>query len=91
MASGKRDILERMSWWLTLAACLTALLACVVAPLLAISWSKRPFPGFMVEPTLVVNSSNGEGWSGQRLVSALASLSYASPGKPSPRRPSMMQ
>ena len=65
MGSGKRDILERVSWWLTLTACLTALLACIAAPLLAISWSKRPFPGFMVEPTLVVNDSDGEGWSGR--------------------------
>ena len=65
MGSGKRDILERVSWWLTLTACLTALLACIVAPLLAISWSKKPFPGFMMEPTLVVNDSDGEGWSSQ--------------------------
>ena len=65
MGPGKRDILERVSWWLTLTACLTALLACIVAPLLAISWSKRPFPGFMIEPTLVVNDSDGEGWSSQ--------------------------
>ena len=65
MAAGKRDILERLSWWLTLTACLTALLACIVAPLLAISWSKHPFPGFMVEPTLIVNDSDGDGWSSQ--------------------------
>ncbi|MCU0503186.1 MAG: hypothetical protein MUC51_15750, partial [Anaerolineae bacterium] len=76
MDAGKRDILERLSWWMTLLACLTALLACIVAPLLAISWSKHPFPGFMVEPTLIVNDSDGDGWSshstgfsfGQRVV-----------------------
>ena len=88
MVSGKRDILERVSWWLTLAACLTALLACVAAPLLAISWSKRPFPGFMVEPTLVVNSSNGEGWSGRaagfsfgQLVVRIAGQTVATPAE----------
>jgi hypothetical protein len=88
VVSGKRDILERVSWWLTLATCLTALFACVAAPLLAISWSKRPFPGFMVEPTLVVNSSNGEGWSGRaagfsfgQLVVRIAGQTVATPAE----------
>jgi len=59
------DFLERASRWLTLAASVVALLACLVAPLMAIAWSKRPFPGFMVESTLVVNDSGGEGWTGR--------------------------
>ena len=29
------------------------------------AWSKRPFPGFMVDSTLVVNDSGGEGWAGR--------------------------
>ena len=59
------DFLERASRWLTLAASVVALLACLVAPLMAIAWSKRPFPGFMVDSTLVVNDSGGEGWTGR--------------------------
>ena len=59
------DSLERLSRLLTLFASLMALLACVIAPVLAISWSKRPFPGFMVESTLVVNDTGGEGWTGR--------------------------
>ena len=59
------DFLERASRWLTLAASVVALLACLVAPLMAIAWSKRPFPGFMVDSTLVVNDSGGEGWAGR--------------------------
>jgi len=61
----KPDLLERLSRWLTLLAAMMALLACVVAPVMAISWSKRPFPGFMVESTLVVNDTSGEGWTGR--------------------------
>ena len=58
-------LLERLSRWLTLFVSLMALLACVGAPVMAISWSKRPFPGFMVESTLVVNDTGGEGWTGR--------------------------
>jgi hypothetical protein len=57
--------LERASRWLTLAASVVAVLACLVAPLMAIAWSKKPFPGFMVESTLVVNDTGGAGWSGR--------------------------
>jgi hypothetical protein len=88
VGSDKRDILERVSWWLTLTACLTALLACIAAPLLAISWSKKPFPGFMVEPTLIVNDTDGEGWSGRsagfsfgQLVVRIAGQAIATPAE----------
>jgi len=40
--------------------------------LLAISWSKKPFPGFMVEPTLIVNDTV-RGLSGRSAVSASVS------------------
>ena len=59
------DPLERLSRLLTLLASLLAVLACIIAPILAISWGKRPFPGFMVESTLVVNDTGGEGWTGR--------------------------
>jgi hypothetical protein len=58
------DILERVSRVLTLLAAACAITACLAAPLLAISWSHEPFPGFMVEPTLVVNNTRGTGWGG---------------------------
>jgi hypothetical protein len=58
------DYLERVSRWLTLFAAAAAAVACVAAPLLAISWSHQAFPGFVVEPTLVVNNTRGTGWGG---------------------------
>jgi hypothetical protein len=61
------DILERMSRRITQAAFVAAFVAAIAAPLLALSWSRLPFPGFMVEQTLVVNDSNGAGWSGRNL------------------------
>ena len=59
------DPLERLSRLLTLIASLLAVLACIIAPVLAISWDNRLFPGFMVESTLVVNETGGEGWTGR--------------------------
>ena len=55
------DRLERWSRRLTLLAAVIALLASGIAPVMAISWSKKPFPGFIVESTLVVNDTGGEG------------------------------
>ena len=37
----------------------------LLAPILAIDWSKQPFPGFLVEQTLVVTDANGQGWTGR--------------------------
>ena len=36
----------------------------LAAPILALSWRNIPFPGFVVEQTLVVNQDSSEGWSG---------------------------
>ena len=58
------DYLERLSRVLTLLAAVLALVACLAAPLLAISWSRKAFPGFVVEPTLVANHTQGTGWGG---------------------------
>jgi hypothetical protein len=64
-AAGDRvDVLERGSRLLTLLAAVLALAACLAAPLLALSWSHNAFPGFLVEPTLVVNNTTGTGWGG---------------------------
>jgi serine phosphatase RsbU (regulator of sigma subunit) len=50
---------------MTLAAFGLALAAFVVSPYLAISWTARPFPGFVVEQTLVVADFDGQGWNGR--------------------------
>ncbi len=68
IAAGMRikiDYLERFSRLLTTVAMTLAVLAAVAAPLLAISWSKLPFPGLLMEHTLVVNDLKGRNWSGQ--------------------------
>jgi hypothetical protein len=62
---GRVDLLERVSRLLTLLAAVLAIFACLAAPLLAISWSHQAFPGFVVEPTLVVNNTEGTGWGGE--------------------------
>jgi hypothetical protein len=61
----KIDYLERISRAATILTFAIAIIVALAAPLLAISWSKRPFPGFFVEQTLIVNSINGENWSGR--------------------------
>ncbi len=61
----KPDLLEALSRWITLAAFGLASVVYIAAPLLALSWRNRPFPGILVEQTLVVNDRSGEGWSGR--------------------------
>ena len=53
----------RTSFVLLLAVTLQLVL---LAPILAIHWSKEPFPGFLVEQTLVVTDADGQGWSGRQ-------------------------
>ncbi len=61
----KVDILERLSRAVTLAVFVIAVVASVIAPIIALSWSHQPFPGFLVDQTLVVNDTRGEGWTGR--------------------------
>lgn len=61
------DIYERASRAVTLAAMAIAICAAAAAPVMAVTWSNHPFPGFTVEPTLVVNGNDGEGWTGNQL------------------------
>ena len=61
----KARYLERFSRLLTITALIFAVIAAISAPLLAISWSKLPFPGLLTEHTLVVNDIKGRDWSGQ--------------------------
>jgi hypothetical protein len=68
LAAGMRikiDNLERFSRFLTITAMVFAVIATISAPLLAISWSKLPFPGMLMERNLVVNDIKGRDWSGQ--------------------------
>ncbi|HSR47933.1 MAG TPA: hypothetical protein VLL77_08085 [Anaerolineales bacterium] len=59
------DVFERLSRLVTLGAFGVAAIAAFAAPLLALSWRQTPFPGVLVEHTLVVNSRIGEGWTGR--------------------------
>jgi hypothetical protein len=59
------DWLERFSRVLTLTAAGLATLGVILAPMLALSWANRPFPGFLMDHTLVVTDQDGEGWSGR--------------------------
>jgi hypothetical protein len=61
----RTDFLERTSRILTLTALAIAIVAAIAAPLLAISWSHQPFPGFLMEETLVVNEMGGSNWPGR--------------------------
>jgi hypothetical protein len=63
--TGRIDWLERFSRALTLTAAALATLSVILAPMLALSWANRPFPGFLMDHTLVVTDQNGEGWSGR--------------------------
>lgn len=58
------DALARLSRWLTLAAFAVAIVVALDAPIVALSWSQRPFPGFVVEHTLVVADLAGPDWPG---------------------------
>ena len=44
-----------------------ALVAFLNAAILALSWSKKPFLGFVVEPTLVVSNVGGVSWNAQKI------------------------
>ncbi len=49
--------------WLIYLTFAIAFLVFLDAPILAIDWSNKPFPGFVVEPTLVISDVQGEYWS----------------------------
>ncbi len=59
------DWLERFSRVLTLSAFALATLSVILAPMLALSWANRPFPGFLMDHSLAVTDQNGTGWSGR--------------------------
>jgi hypothetical protein len=56
------DYLEIVSRYIVLAAFAITIICFVAAPLLAIGWQQKPFPGFLIDQTLVVNSMRGKDW-----------------------------
>jgi hypothetical protein len=60
----KENFTDRISHILILVAFCLAGIASIIAPILALSWSRHPFPGFVVEQTLVVANYGGSGWPG---------------------------
>jgi hypothetical protein len=60
------DLLEVASRFITLLGFGVAVFIFFLSPLLAVSWSKEPFPGFLVEQTLVINGIMGNNWEGQQ-------------------------
>jgi hypothetical protein len=59
---GRIDYLERISRLLVLMSFAIAIVSVILAPLLALGWQKQPFPGFLIDQTLVVNGISGQGW-----------------------------
>lgn len=59
------DRMERLSRAATIMAFVIGAVAIFAAPVLALSWRQVPFPGFLVEDTLVVNSRTGMSWAGR--------------------------
>jgi hypothetical protein len=59
------DRLEIASRWITLGVFALAAVSYLAAPIMALSFRQLPFPGFLVDPSLVVNDRVGVGWSGK--------------------------
>jgi hypothetical protein len=60
-----RDLLDDASRIITLATLVAVLIACVAAPLLAASWQRTPFVGFLFEPTMVISDTGDAAWPGR--------------------------
>ncbi|MGE5224028.1 MAG: hypothetical protein ACM3PY_16430 [Omnitrophica WOR_2 bacterium] len=59
------SIVLSIGQWFTRLILAVAVLVFLVAPFRAISWARLPFPGFVVEQTLVVTNIGGNRWSGR--------------------------
>lgn len=68
-AATRREPVKRLSPGRLLVASVfaLALLVFLDAPVLAVSWSARPFLGFVVEPSLVISNVGGVVWNAQRI------------------------
>lgn len=58
------DQLEILSRYITLLTFAIGIVIFFLAPVWALAWRQEPFPGFLLEPTLVVSNRSGENWSG---------------------------
>jgi len=56
---------DELSLVLVLGLFILAAIVAIAAPLVALPWSNQPFPGFVVENTLVVADYGGDGWIGR--------------------------
>lgn len=64
MKTAFADNPKRISRAIVLVAFVLAIAAVIIAPIVALQWSARPFPGFLVEQTLVVSNTGSDGWKG---------------------------
>jgi len=64
---GGTSSLERFDRWATIFSLVIATIVIIISPFMAINWRKMPFPGYLVEQTLVVNSYNEEDWAGRQV------------------------
>jgi hypothetical protein len=55
-----------ISHGITLTLMVIAVVVFLITPVLAISWNKQPFPGFVVEQTLVIANISSADWRGPR-------------------------
>lgn len=62
---GRLDISDRLGHAFVLLSFFLALVVFFSAPVLALAWSARPFPGFVVEQTLVVANIGDLSWAGR--------------------------
>jgi serine phosphatase RsbU (regulator of sigma subunit) len=69
LSTGDAASKRRYTLWnvITLALYAITLLAILNAAILALAWSKQPFLGFVVEPTLVVSNVAGVSWNAQQI------------------------
>ena len=68
-ATGEESSIRRYTLGnlITMVIFTVTLVAFLNAAILALSWSKKPFLGFVVEPTLVVSNVGGVTWNAQRI------------------------
>ncbi len=66
MRSSERpaDQLELLSRYITLLTFAVGIVVHFLAPVWALAWRQEPFPGFLLERTLVVSNRSSENWSG---------------------------
>lgn len=80
----KIRFVEWFSRFGVLAAFGIALFALILAPISALRYAQRPFPGFMLEQTLVIAGTSGMGWTGQAQGLAFPQRVITLDGQPVP-------